>query len=211
VASFLREEIYHGHLRPGQRLIELDLCKQLDVSRAPLREAMLALQRDGLLEMKPHRGASVVNFSDADIREIYSLRRILDPFAASQAAARKADVTSMRQALDRAREAMDRGDLSLAALAHADFHRELGASSGLDRTADFIGALITQMLASHAYGSTQHPEELATVERDHQGIVDAIAAGNGELAAQLARDHFRPVDPMIESYAQLRGRPAGSR
>ena len=56
---------------PGQRLLEVELGDQLEVSRAPIREAFLVLQRDGLVDMRPHRGATVAIFSDQDIEEIY--------------------------------------------------------------------------------------------------------------------------------------------
>jgi DNA-binding GntR family transcriptional regulator len=204
LAVYLREEIYRGNLRPGQRLIELDLCKEFQVSRAPLREALLALQRDGLVEMPPHRGAKVVSFTDDDIHEIYALRLLLDPFAAGAAADRRADVTALRDAVNRAEEAFRQGDPLAAALAHADFHREVGRASGLGRVGTFISALCTQMLASHAYGSTEHPEQLATIATDHGEIVSAIARGDRPAAEAATRNHFRPVDPMLDSYRRLR-------
>jgi DNA-binding GntR family transcriptional regulator len=212
VATFLREEIYRGQLMPGQRLLELELCEQLDVSRAPLREALLALQRDGLVEMRPHRGATVSTFSDDDIEEIYELRRLLDPFAARAAAARgdAGTVAALRGQLRRMADALERGDSLEAALAHADFHRSLGHASGLARVGRFIDALCTQMLASHARGSVEHPEELSYLLTDHAPIVDAIEAGDPDEAARATEAHFRPVEPMLESYRRLRQQAAGA-
>ncbi len=212
VATFLREEIYRGELVPGQRLLELELCDQLDVSRAPLREALLALQRDGLVEMRPHRGATVAVFSDEDIEEIFELRRLLDPFAARAAAERRdpATVADLREQLQRMADALERGETLEAAFAHADFHRLLGRASGMPRVGRFIDALCTQMLASHARGSVEHPEELAGLLTDHAPIVDAIEAGNADAAARATEAHFRPVAPMLESYDRLRAKAGGS-
>jgi DNA-binding GntR family transcriptional regulator len=162
--------------------------------------------------MRPHRGATVATFLDEDIEEIYDLRRLLDPFAARSAAARRDPVAvgALREQLQRMGEAVDRGELLEAALAHADFHRALGRASGTPRVARFIDALCTQMLASHARGSVEHPEELAYLLTDHAPIVDAIEAGDGDAAARATDAHFRPVAPMLESYRRARQQAAGA-
>lgn len=205
VAGFLREEIYSGHLGPGERLLEVEICERLGISRAPLREALLTLHADGLLEMRPHRGATVMVFSDDDIREIFELRMQLDPIAA--AAARRGDpeaIAGLRAAFARMEQAVQQGGGLPEALAHADFHRALGRASGMGRLASFIDSLCTQMLASHGTGMMENPEQAATLMADHAAIVDAVAAGDADDAAAKARDHFRPVDPMLESYRRLR-------
>ena len=73
LATYLRNEIYAGRLRPGQRLFEVELCERLNVSRAPLREAILTLRTDGLVDVRPHRGAVVTTLEDDDIREVFVL------------------------------------------------------------------------------------------------------------------------------------------
>jgi DNA-binding GntR family transcriptional regulator len=212
VANFLRDEIYRGALVPGQRLLELELCDQLEVSRAPVREALLALQRDGLVEMRPHRGATVATFTDDDIVEIYELRRLLDPVAARAAAVKRnaAALAPLRDQLERMSVALERRDAYGAAIAHADFHRALGRASGMPRVAQFVESLCTQMLASHARGSVEHPEQLNVLITDHTPIVDAIECGDGDGAAAATAAHFRPVEPMLESYRRLR-QQAGDR
>ena len=203
---FLREQVYRGELKPGTRLLEVELCNQLEVSRAPIREALLTLQSDGLVTMRPHRGATVATFSDDDIREIYQLRQLLDPVAARAAAVRRdpATIAALREQLDVIAQALARDDGLQVAIAHADFHRALGRGSGMVRVSVMIDGLCTQMLASHAPGSVEHPETIAVLVDDHKPIVDAIEAGDGDAAAAATTAHFRPVDPMIESYRRLR-------
>jgi DNA-binding GntR family transcriptional regulator len=206
VAGFLREEIYSGHLAPGERLLEVEICERLGISRAPLREALLTLHADGLLDMRPHRGATVTAFSDDDIREIFALRLHLDPLAAS-AAAQRCDpdaIASLRAALTQMDLAVQHRDGLAEALAHADFHRALGRASGMTRLASFIDSLCTQMLASHGTGMIDNPDQASTLVPDHAAIVEAIAAGDADEAAEKTRVHFRPVDPMLDSYRRLR-------
>ncbi len=78
VEKELRDAILSGVFRPGQKLVESDLAEQLDVSRAPIREALTALQRDGLVVDIFRRGYYVAKFTEEDIEEIYSLRLILE-------------------------------------------------------------------------------------------------------------------------------------
>ncbi len=81
VADRLRGAILHGHFAPGERLREEQLATMLDVSRGPVREAFAVLQREGLVLIKPHRGATVTKLSVEDVEEVYSLRRALERLA----------------------------------------------------------------------------------------------------------------------------------
>ena len=80
----LREAILTGELKPGQSLIEMDLSRQLGVSRAPIREALRILNSEGLIETIPYHGTTVRRLSKADIEEIYSMRSLLETFAVEQ-------------------------------------------------------------------------------------------------------------------------------
>jgi DNA-binding GntR family transcriptional regulator len=101
VADRLRGAILHGRFAPGERLREGQLATMLDVSRGPVREALAVLQREGLVLIKHHRGATVINLSIEDVEEVYSLRRALERLAI-QWAIRKAqakDVDSLDTAI----------------------------------------------------------------------------------------------------------------
>jgi DNA-binding GntR family transcriptional regulator len=76
----------------------------------------------------------------------------------------------------------------------------------MPRVGQFIDSLCTQMLATHARGSVEHPEQLELLVNDHSPIVNAIEQGDAEGAAAATSAHFRPVDPMLESYRRLRQR-----
>lgn len=81
VADALREAIMTGRFEAGQRLIEHELASQLDVSRGPVREALSRLNREGLVVLDRHRGASVATLSDDQAEQIYSLRTALEELA----------------------------------------------------------------------------------------------------------------------------------
>lgn len=81
VQELLREEIVSGRLKPGERLVEQQLCEALDVSRTSLRESLRALEAEGLVELVPHRGAVVAKVSLGEAKQIYQIRAELEALA----------------------------------------------------------------------------------------------------------------------------------
>lgn len=206
IASYLRGEIYSGRLRPGERLYEVELCERLNVSRAPLREAILTLRTDGLVDVRPNRGALVTPFSDDDIREIFTLRQVLEPIGARAAAerAKEQDFPRIGMAFDEMKAASERSEALPLALAHASLHAAIAKASGMPRLATFVDALCTQMLASHATGYAADSATTETIITDHEPIVAAVREGQADEAERRMRSHFRPVEPIVEAYQRLR-------
>src|SRR6478672_11521905 len=85
VVDRLRDAIFHGSFKPGEALREEQLAAMLDVSRGPVREALVQLEREGLVLVRRHRGASVARLSRADLEDVYSLRLALERLAVLQA------------------------------------------------------------------------------------------------------------------------------
>lgn len=98
----MRDAILNGMFRPGQKLIETVIAERLGVSRAPVREALSALESEGLVVNVPRRGSFVINFEDKDIEEIYTLRLILERAALERAIDRfaEADIAEMQRLVD---------------------------------------------------------------------------------------------------------------
>ena len=88
VADILRRAIYEGRLEPGERLREADLAAEIGVSRTPIREALLILQTEGLVESTPNRGSAVRGYSMAELLDFMEVRGMLQAYAAGQAASR---------------------------------------------------------------------------------------------------------------------------
>src|SRR6516162_10701169 len=88
IGDVLRGWILDGKLQPGERIVELTLARELNVSRAPLREALWLLARQGLVEIRAHHGAFVTQLSEQDIREIFEIRETLETRAALRIHAR---------------------------------------------------------------------------------------------------------------------------
>src|SRR6476469_10949085 len=85
VVDRLRDAIFHGSFKPGEALREEQLAAMLDVSRGPVREALVQLEREGLVIVRRHRGATVARLSRRDLEEVYSLRLALERLAVQRA------------------------------------------------------------------------------------------------------------------------------
>ncbi len=89
--ELIREAIVDGRLEPGRRLKEEELARELGISRTPIREALLMLQAEGLVDATPNRGAMVRVHTPEDLDDLYQLRALLEGYAARRAAARISD------------------------------------------------------------------------------------------------------------------------
>ena len=145
VVDIIRDAIWHGMLKPGERLNEQRLSRELGVSRPPLREAIRVLEQEGLVESQPRRGTFVCTLAGDDIMEIYTLRCALEGLAAETVAAR-GDEQALG-ALERQIELEEEPGLELASLITRDleFHRLLVYSSGNRRLAQMWDQLASQL------------------------------------------------------------------
>ena len=116
VEDRLRTAIASGHFKPGQRLIERELCEQIGVGRTSIREALRQLEAEGLVVTVPHRGPEVSSITYAEARQLYEVRALLEGFAGRSFAEHGSDeaIEELRLAVERfakAAEGTDRADL----------------------------------------------------------------------------------------------------
>src|SRR5688572_21943948 len=109
--ELIRQAIIDGRLNPGQRLKEEELARELGISRTPVREALLMLQAEGLIDAAPNRGATVRSHSAEDLDDLYKLRAVLEGYATRRAATRLADgaIAGLRESCKRFNGLLDDG------------------------------------------------------------------------------------------------------
>jgi DNA-binding GntR family transcriptional regulator len=191
VQRSLEHAIFTGELKPGERLIEVDLAEVLQVSRASLREALRLLENKGLVVTTHRRGAFVIELTDVDVREIYRLRLLLEEHAIRCAAANPAPellerletlIADLRASASR-RDYFEIVDLDL------DFHREICAAAGNRRLLDMWGDLVapTRALLLTKYRLFDDSDEIT---HGHEVLLDAIRDRNQENAAALLEHHI---------------------
>lgn len=209
VRTRLRKAILEGTLAPGDRLVEADLAAQLDVSRAPVRDALRMLEHDGLVTANGRRGRFVTVLSARDAWEVYTLREALEamafgivvhdcpPQVLAQAEGLVAEMHLASQAGDRGR--LSQLDVS--------FHRLICQTAGherLLRTWDSMSNLIS--LLSRQVVGTQY-DDLEAVPTRHQVLVDVIRAGEADPATAAIRGHIGSVAQNVVARLAHAGAP----
>jgi GntR family transcriptional regulator of vanillate catabolism len=214
----LRELLVQGRFRPGERMREIPLAKQLGVSRIPLRLALERLAHEGFLGMRPTRGFLAQQFSIADIYDAIELRGSLEGTAARLAAERLSDhsqLDTMRVLNDGMVALIRRRKLTLDCVAeyidsNSKFHAEVLALSGsrllrraMEQVCSHPFASPSAFLKRHYVAAESHELFLVSVDH-HRGIIEAIASREGARAESIAREHARVARRNLESALQNR-------
>lgn len=194
IASEIRRAILEGRLEPGDVLREEQLARELGTSRTPVREALIELRNEGLVETSATRRAVVRAYTAAELHDIYELRAALEAHAARIAAERAnpGDVRALKASILRFHEIASRGgDTSGELIAeNLAFHAIIGDATGVPRLKKMIDQVMVIPKRYRAYAAYA-PAHRATIEHDHTAIAEAIARGDATAAATLMTDHVR--------------------
>lgn len=198
----LRQLIFAGELAPDQRVPELGLAERLGVSRTPLRLALATLAHEGLLRPLPGGGFVVCSFSLDDVADAIELRGVLEATAARFAAERLesplelAELAALTEQLDAVVGARS-PRLERFVELNDEYHRALVALAKSDTIARAIANAValpfaspSALLASQA-ALTREREVLVVAQHQHRMLLEAVRAGHGARAEDIAREHAR--------------------
>lgn len=190
VYQHLRERIFAGELPPGARLSVPAIAEELEVSRSPVRDAVLRLTQERLAREEPRRGAVVARVGPAELAALYHVREVLEGLAARLAVenAGRRLVERLRAVLAEHEEAVDAADLDRHLEADMRFHalvRQAGENDEVIRLLDDIQAQIR--LAMRTTTVTGGPRHALA---DHHAILAAIESGDPAEAERTARAHI---------------------
>ncbi|MEZ5825118.1 MAG: GntR family transcriptional regulator [Geminicoccaceae bacterium] len=198
------DEICDGGLPAGSRLVQEQLAEHLNVSRQPIQQAMARLEADGIAVRTGRRGLCVAPLDIERMRQHYDLRAALDGLAAGNAARRAAcDPHHASACRDRGDELLAQGERAVASAsinaqirADEDFHKAVYGFSGnplIERSAEphwlFLRRAMGDVLR-HAASST-------AIWQQHAAILDAICAGDPDLATDRAVEHVRAASEQL--------------
>ena len=195
----IRHNILEGELVPETRLREVELADALEVSRVPVREALRRLAEEKLVELRPHgRGAVVATPTVKKVLEYYQARAALEQLSVRLAADRMTQqgIEELSSIVERSRDAARDGDWELSSKLGSEFHKLIAQTSGNEHLYELIIGYDLRIGWAHATvarrGGTVRPDE-------HSAIVEALAAGDGDKAAQLMAEH---TDASAEAFTQ---------
>ncbi|MCQ2435899.1 MAG: GntR family transcriptional regulator, partial [Clostridia bacterium] len=186
----LEEAIITGKYEPGTPLTEIRLSHEFNVSRTPVREALHRLEKDGLIELIPNKGAVVRGISRSDLIDIYSIRKRLEGFAAATAAKNITDddIARLEDIVDMAEFYSGRNNMDKLKDLDTDFHEYIYQTSG-SRILKNVLVDLHRSIGAYRKLSMSTPNRLTETTKEHKAIFEAIKAHDSELADKLAAAH----------------------
>ena len=200
----LRKAILTGKLKPGERLMEIHLAKQLGVSRTPVREAIHKLELEGLATMIPRRGAQVAQISEKGLKDVLELRRALDVFCAQIACERMTpeEEKELRETCKAFEEATRTKDTTVIAKADVAFHDVIINSTRNERLITTINNLAEQIYR-YRFEYIKDDSQHSRLIEEHRRLVDAILNKDPEKAGKAAGIHIDNQEQSILSQINL--------
>ncbi len=188
--ELLRKAIATGSLKPGARILESELATMLNMSRTPIREAIAALEADGLVTVDGARGRVVTKLDYQSIMELYAVREVLESTAAGLAARNASDIeiVALRDMLELEERILD--DAGKLADHNRRFHEAIYYCAHNRYILKMLEYIQTAMLLLQPAGRTGS-ERRETALLEHRAIVDAIEARDSAASEAAIRDHVR--------------------
>lgn len=212
----LQQKLISGELTAGSMVSEQSVASEIGMSRTPVREAIRALEHEGVLQQVPRYGTIVRKLDRKDLIELYELREAVEPFAVAKAASTvlPEDLISLRRLCDEFEtlgKELKKSKLpallapQMQRLLSADlgFHLLLLRASGNQRMMKIVS---DSRLLTGIFGTQRQAHTLAVLQqthRDHAAILDAVEIGDGKNASRLMAEHIRhSKQQALDSYDQ---------
>ncbi len=197
----LREAIIMGELKPGERLMEIQLADKLGVSRTPVREAIRKLELEELVTMIPRKGAHVAELSLKDIMNVLEIRGSLDALATKLASQRmnKTDLKDLNLILNQFEQFMQKGNMQGLIDKDVEFHELIYRVAKNEKLIHIASNLKDQI---HRFRVVylkdfSSPRELV---KEHRDIINALQNKDEEMAEKLAEVHIRNQQMAMTAY-----------
>lgn len=189
----IRSRIRSGLLPPGSRLVERTLCKELGMSRTPVREALRLLAAEGLMENRPNRGMVVSRLSEQELDEVFEVGVVLESFIASLATRKAGDgpVESLRELVREMRQVLQAAKPDRRRYVELDqqFHAAIAALAHNPRLSTMLKTVMDVRVLHQAF-SYYSLEHLQRSLQQHETILLAIESGDDDWAASAMRTHI---------------------
>lgn len=190
VFNTLREAILKGELKPGERLMELQLASKLGVSRTPIREAIRMLEQEGLAVTIPRKGAEVAKMTEKDMEDVLQIREVLDKLAVSLASDNMSstEIRDLEERMLQFEASIKSGDIRSLAQSDVNFHDVIYRATGNTKLITMLNNIREQI---YRYRVEYLKDENAypTLIREHRAIVEALKKHDKQKATEAMRIH----------------------
>lgn len=192
VFQTLREYIIKGKLKPGERLREISLADQLGVSRTPVREAIHKLEREGLVDLLPRRGALVAKMTEKKIRDVLEIREVLEVLAGHLACENinEDQLNHLRELAEEFKNSLQSADENKQAELDESFHQHIYQAANNKLLVQMLHTLREKMyLYRLAY--IKDEDSHGTLIKEHESIINALAEGNNKKVEEYMKEHIQ--------------------
>jgi DNA-binding GntR family transcriptional regulator len=191
IFNSLREAIILGELKPGQRLMEVQLAEKMGVSRTPVREAIRKLELEGLVDMIPRKGAHVAELSIKDIMDVLEVRASLDGLAASLASERITDdeMKELKHINDQFGAYIEKENLGGSIKKDVEFHDIIYRASRNDKLISILNNLREQVQRFRVIYIKDYSSP-SNLIKEHSDILETLSNRDSEAARNSAKAHI---------------------
>ncbi|PLX96042.1 MAG: GntR family transcriptional regulator [Desulfuromonas sp.] len=208
IIETIRDAILKGTLKAGEKVAEPELAERFGISRTPIREAFRQLESEGYLTVIPRKGAVVASLSERDIEEFYSIKSILEGYAARMAAENLSDkdIERLETINERLHQLAIGGDIKTFFKIHNEFHDLFIRAAGNEKLFELIGQLGLKFNRLRM-ASLSLPGRMDISVQEHKKILQAFRQHDGEAADNLVRKNATyGGQVLLQSLAQQEGR-----
>lgn len=200
VTNRVRDMIVDGRLKAGERIAELDLARQLGISRTPLREALKVLASEGLVELLPQRGALVKVFTRKDAQDMLAVIGVLEEFAGREACkASESEIGAIVAMHERMQAHYRRRERQAYFRLNQEIHDAIVRAANNPSLSMTHGILRKRMRRIRYIGNGS-PENWAAAMHEHDLFIDALKARDGERLGRLMRQHIENTWPRVSDF-----------
>lgn len=194
----IKLQILTGKIKPGTRMMEVEVANEMGVSRTPVREAIRKLEKEGLITIEPRRGAYVSDISVKDMVDILEVREDLEGLAASLAAERitKEQLSEMEEVTRSYSKAIADNDTEAIIKYDEQFHKLIVNSSG-NNTLISLSETIQDLALRFRYLYYDDFSRYENMPSEHKHIMEAIVSGDKEAARRVADSHVGKLKKFI--------------
>jgi DNA-binding GntR family transcriptional regulator len=192
------EGIYSGALPPGSRLVESELANKFQISRTPVREAILQLESEGLVKILPNRGAVVNVYSIEEIDEIYIIFGVLEGIAASLSVefVNEEELKQMENYIAKMETSKQNKDRKEWFIYNNEFHSSYLKPCRKKHLLKLIKNYTTQ-IGRYWYLLLSHAENMELFAEDHKRILEAFKLKDSKMAREQVENHVRSFGKIV--------------
>jgi len=192
IIEYLRKRIITNDLKPGDRIVELDIAKKYDISRGPVREAVRLLEDEGLLEYKKNIGCVVKVLSKKELKEMYLILSTLEKLALklTNGVLKSEIIEKMEDKAKNIEAYIEEKDIESIIEADYEIHKQIVLNPENDKLFQLWDSMKTSYYAMYLTVLEKEPNILYRIHKKHMGFVEVLKEGNLEKSIKEITEHY---------------------